>query len=80
MSVFTSRIDTQSAEFRKNRDDMLGLVDQLRALEKRAADASAKREKRFRERGQLLPRERLNRLLDQRLVADCPLGGLPLSP
>ncbi|NNF17415.1 MAG: acyl-CoA carboxylase subunit beta [Gammaproteobacteria bacterium] len=64
MSVFTSRVDTRSPEFKQNRDDMLALVEQLRALEQRATDASAKREARFRERGQLLPRERLNRLLD----------------
>lgn len=64
MSVFASMLDTKSEAFAANRDGMLGLVKQLRALEGRAAALSEKRRDRFEERGQLTPRERLARLLD----------------
>ena len=43
---------------------MLQLVQRLRELEARAAPASAKAKPLFDKRGQLLPRERLARLLD----------------
>lgn len=62
--AFQSRIVTSSDEFAQNRADMAALVDQLRALEKRAADASEKSRERFEARGQITPRERLARLLD----------------
>lgn len=64
MTVFTTKIDTGSAEYLRNREDMLALVDRLRELEQRAVDRSAQRRARYEERNQLLPRERLNRLLD----------------
>ena len=40
MAVFESRIDPGSAAFRANREDMLGLVGQLREIEGRAARLS----------------------------------------
>ncbi len=43
---------------------MLRLIDKLNELNARAPALSAKRKARFEERGQLLPRERLARLLD----------------
>lgn len=43
---------------------MLGLVDQLASLNARAPALSAMKKERFEKRGQLLPRERLARLLD----------------
>ena len=43
---------------------MLGLVDQLASLNGRAPAISASKKARFEKRGQLLPRERLARLLD----------------
>ena len=43
---------------------MLGLVDQLASLNARAPALSAMKKARFEKRGQLLPRERLARLLD----------------
>ncbi len=64
MPVFDSRISTTSAGFQKNRADMLRLIDKLNELNARAPALSAKRKARFEERGQLLPRERLARLLD----------------
>ena len=64
MPVFQSRIIPSSAGFQKNRADMLLLVDKLAELNARAPALSARRKPRFEERGQLLPRERLARLLD----------------
>ena len=43
---------------------MLELIEPLRALEARTRDASAKAKPLFDKRGQLLPRERIARLLD----------------
>ncbi len=64
MPVIESRIDTGSAAFAERREQMLGLVARLRGLEARTAAASAKARPLFERRGQLLPRERLARLLD----------------
>ncbi|PID55104.1 MAG: acetyl-CoA carboxylase carboxyltransferase subunit [Gammaproteobacteria bacterium] len=64
MSVFQSRINTSSAEFKQQRDDMLVLVNKMNTLCQRTAALSDKALPRFERRGQLLPRERLNRLLD----------------
>lgn len=64
LNTFYSKIDTQSAGFAKNREDMLALVDEHREILARAEQASEKRRTRFEERGQLTPRERLSRLLD----------------
>ena len=64
MSVFNSKVNPNSDGFRKNREDMMGLIDTLQELNSRGAMISAKRKPRFDKRGQLLPRERLARLLD----------------
>ncbi|MAT91984.1 MAG: acetyl-CoA carboxylase carboxyltransferase subunit [Halioglobus sp.] len=64
MTAFRSKINPNAESFAKNRADMLALVDKLRELNARGAQISAKRAARFAARGQLLPRERLARLLD----------------
>ena len=64
MSVFRTKINTNSESFQKNRADMLALVDKLKELNARGPAIAAKRKPRFEARGQLLPRERLARLLD----------------
>ncbi len=64
MANFQSRIISSSADFKDNRQDMLGLVDKLHSLCKRAEIKSEKSRGRFEKRGQILPRERLARLLD----------------
>lgn len=61
---FHSRINTGSDSFASNRDDMQALVDRLDSLCARAATLSDKARPRFEKRGQLLPRERIERLLD----------------
>ncbi|MEM9668289.1 MAG: carboxyl transferase domain-containing protein [Pseudomonadota bacterium] len=64
MSIFRSRIIPSSDAFKQNRADMLGLVSKLNELNGRGAALSAKRKSRFEAREQILPRERLARLLD----------------
>jgi geranyl-CoA carboxylase beta subunit len=64
MTPFETRIHPASEAFQTQRAGMLALVEEMRALERRAADASRRAEAGFRRRGALLPRERLSRLLD----------------
>lgn len=64
MSVFESHIDPQSQTYRENYAVMTALTEKLKGLNARAPALSAKRADRFASRGQLLPRDRLARLLD----------------
>jgi geranyl-CoA carboxylase beta subunit len=59
-----SKIDVNGEAFQGNRARMLALIDTLRALETRTRDKSAQAKPLFDRRGQLLPRERVARLLD----------------
>jgi geranyl-CoA carboxylase beta subunit len=59
-----SKLDVNGEAFTRNREHMLSLIAQLRALEARAATKSAEAKPLFDRRGQLLPRERVARLLD----------------
>src|SRR6056300_927634 len=64
MPEIVSLIQPNTATYDENRASMLGYVEQLRALEQRAIDASSKRNATFEKRGQLPPIERLRHLLD----------------
>ncbi|MEZ5920907.1 MAG: carboxyl transferase domain-containing protein [Parvularculaceae bacterium] len=64
MTRFASKLKTGSASFKKNRADMLALIDKLNELNARAPALSASKAERFQKRGQLMPRERLARILD----------------
>jgi geranyl-CoA carboxylase beta subunit len=64
LPAIESKIDTGGEAFTRNRDHMLALIAQLRALETRARDKSAEARPLFDRRGQLLPRDRVARLLD----------------
>jgi len=64
MAVYKSTVNVNSEAYKTNRKDMLALVDKLAELNARAPALSASRKDRFDARGQLLPRERLARLLD----------------
>jgi geranyl-CoA carboxylase beta subunit len=64
MSVFASSWNAQGVAAMQRREAMLARIAQLRALEDRAAQASAKSKAVFDKRGQLLPRERVALLLD----------------
>jgi 3-methylcrotonyl-CoA carboxylase beta subunit len=65
MTVIESKINTRSEEYADNRAVMQNLVDELNQhLEKARAGGGDKGVKKFREREKLLPRERLELLLD----------------
>ena len=65
MTVLKSSIDTNSAEFRDNDAAMRGLVEDLRDTVARIEEGGGeKSRKRHTDRGKLLPRERVRRLLD----------------
>ena len=64
MAIFETRINPSSERFQKNHTEMSALIDKLKHLNERAPALSAKRADRFAARGQLLPRDRLSRLLD----------------
>ncbi len=64
MPAIESKLDPASPAFQRNRDHMLALIARLRALEQRTRDESAKAKPLFDRRGQILPRERIARLLD----------------
>jgi len=64
MPLLDLLLDTGDTSFAHNRDHMLGLIEQLRAVESRTRTASARAQPLFDKRGQLLPRERVARLLD----------------
>ncbi|MEO7640412.1 MAG: carboxyl transferase domain-containing protein [Ramlibacter sp.] len=64
MTVYASSWNAQGALAQQRRAVMLARIDQWRALEERAAAASARSRPVFDRRGQLLPRERVGLLLD----------------
>ncbi|HSV53351.1 MAG TPA: carboxyl transferase domain-containing protein [Burkholderiaceae bacterium] len=64
MTIYQSSWNAQGAQALQRRETMLARIAQLRALEERAAAASAKSKPVFDKRGQLLPRERVALLLD----------------
>src|SRR5579872_1187473 len=64
MPVIKSNIDPKSQTFRVNREQMLALIGEFRALEQKVRDASNSKRERFRARKQLLPRERVALVLD----------------
>jgi geranyl-CoA carboxylase beta subunit len=64
MPAIQSKLDPASESFQSNRTRMLELIARLRSLEKRTRDKSEEAKPLFDKRGQLLPRERVARLLD----------------
>jgi geranyl-CoA carboxylase beta subunit len=78
MPVLHSRLDAHSAAFRANAQRMRERLDEVLALQARVVAASAEKRERFEQRGQLLPRERVARLLDRGsdFLELSPLAGL----
>jgi len=64
MTQFHSHVNTGAEGFANNHRDMSALVDRLQEVCQRSARLSDKSLPRFERRGQLLPRERLSRVLD----------------
>ncbi|SDY96001.1 geranyl-CoA carboxylase subunit beta [Pseudomonas sp. NFIX28] len=64
MPVIQSQLDPHGPQFQQNREAMLAGIAQLRQLEQNLLAKAAEAKAKFEKRGQLLPRERLNLLLD----------------
>ena len=65
MPALHSKINPRSAAFAANAQRMLGLLEEVQRLEKIVIAESESKRARFEARGQLLPRERVARLLDR---------------
>lgn len=65
MPLLKSQIDSHSVEFKANREKMLKLIQEFRDVEACVVAAADQVRERYNMRGQLMPRERLNLLLDK---------------
>ena len=65
MPIIESKVDTGSAQFKQNREDMLKRIAEFRAIEQKGRDEEESKRAKFHERGQLLPRERVHLMLDR---------------
>lgn len=65
MPRLSSKIDVKSETFGRNRAQMLELIEAFRGLEAKVREHSASKAAKFSKRGQLLPRQRVERLLDR---------------
>ncbi len=65
MPVIESEIDIQSADFEANQSAMLAYIEAFRAIEQKVIDKANEAKEKLHKRGKLLPRERLNLLLDR---------------
>lgn len=64
MPILETELNPNSDEFRANRDYMLGLIQEFRDIEAKVKATEEKARTKFEKRGQLLPRERIEHLLD----------------
>ncbi|PYC13179.1 acetyl-CoA carboxylase carboxyltransferase subunit [Pseudomonas jessenii] len=64
MPQIQSQLDPHSEAFARNRAAMLAAIEQVQQLEQNLLNKAAEAKEKFDKRGQLLPRERLNLLLD----------------
>src|ERR1041384_2159831 len=80
MTRIDSALDKGGPDFESNRKAMLDLMAEVRGVHRRIAQSSEKSATKFKERGQLLPRERLQVLLDpgSDFVELRPFAGLGL--
>ena len=65
MPVLRTQLNPLSAAFGANADRMRDKLAQVRSLEALVREGSAAKRDKFDQRGQLLPRERVARLLDR---------------
>lgn len=64
MPTLETQIDIHSSEFERNQATMQAAVDHFRSIEEKVIDTANAAKERYAKRGMLLPRERLNLLLD----------------
>ena len=65
MAVFKSKINNKSDVFSKNKSEFSELIKKMEDIYCRAETVSERRRQKFIDRGQLTPRERLSKILDQ---------------
>ncbi|WP_323751318.1 acyl-CoA carboxylase subunit beta [Marinobacter sp.] len=65
MQVLESTIAPQSSEFRANAEAMEAHIETFRDVEQKVLDLAEAARDKFTQRGKLLPRDRINRLLDR---------------
>ena len=65
MPVIESQIDPRSDEFKRNREGMLAAIEEFRTAEKTVQAVAERARGRFKQRKQLMPRERVALLLDR---------------
>lgn len=65
MTALASNVDVSGADYAQRRADMLAAVDAWRAAEQKVRDAENEKAAQFHKKGRLLPRERVNLLLDR---------------
>jgi geranyl-CoA carboxylase beta subunit len=77
MTHLSSDIDSNTAEFQANRDAMLTALNEFRTIEQKVLEKAQQAQEKFHKRGKLLPRERLNLLLDpgSEFIELCSLAG-----
>src|SRR5574343_1260829 len=80
MPVIQSEIDVHGEAFAQNREAMLAAIATFRDVEQKVLDKAQEAKAKFEKRGQLLPRERLNLLLDpgSPFLELCSLAGYKL--
>jgi len=64
MPVIESTIDTNSEQFKASQTFMLGLIEEFRGIEQKVIARAEKAIPKFEKRGQILPRKRIEILLD----------------
>ena len=65
MPVIESKADVNSAQFKQNREGMLKLIEEWRAIEQKGRSEEESKRERYHQRGQILPRERVHLMLDR---------------
>jgi geranyl-CoA carboxylase beta subunit len=80
MPKLTSRLDARSAAFAANTERMAQRLAEVLALQAKVVSESASKREKFEARGQLLPRERVARLIDagSDFLELSPLAGLAM--
>ena len=65
MPIIESKVDTGSAQFQQNREGLLKIIEEWRAVEEKGRKEEESKREKFHQRGQLLPRERVHLMLDR---------------
>jgi geranyl-CoA carboxylase beta subunit len=80
MAILNSEIETQTEDFANNCAAMQVAIDEFRQVEETVLAKAEQAKEKFRKRGKLLPRERLNLLLDagSSFLELCSLAGLKM--